>query len=68
MRRMKNKPITAGIARLKIHNKVLAEKTIILYEVLTFSKLSQYSKTYTQTEPRTAISVMVIKGIIVMTR
>ena len=65
---MKNSPIIAGIARLYSHSMVLAEKTIMENEVLMPCMLSHVSKTQMQTEPRTAISVIVINGITVIKR
>lgn len=65
---MKNNPIIAGIARLYSQSMVLAEKTIIVNDVLMPFMPSHASKTEMQTPPRTAISVIVIYGITVIKR
>lgn len=65
---MKNSPIIAGIARLYSQSMVLAENTIIVKDVLIPCMLSHASKTQMQTEPRTAISVIVINGMTVIKR
>ena len=53
---------------LKIHNKELAENTIIPYSELILLSISHFSKTKILTEPLTAISVMVIKGITIINK
>ena len=65
---MKNNPITAGIARLYSQSIVLAKNTIMVNEVLMPCMASHTSKTPMQTAPRTAISVIVINGITVISR
>ncbi len=60
--------MTAGMAMLMTQSKVLAEKAIILYEVLIPSISNHLSKTIIQTEPLTAISIMVMNGTIIMAR
>ncbi len=65
---MKNSPTTAGIARLYSHKIVLAEKTIMLHELLIALIANHFSKTTMQTEPLTAISVIVMKGMTVIKR
>ena len=56
----------AGTARLYSHKIVLAEKTIILLEFAIALIVNHLSKTTTHIGPLTAISVTVMKGIIVM--
>ena len=65
---MKNSPIIAGIARLYSQSIVLAENTIIVNDELMPCILSHASKTQMHTEPRTAISVIVINGMTVIKR
>lgn len=60
--------MTAGMAMLMNQSKVLAEKAIMLYEVLMLSISNHLSKTMIQTEPLTAISIMVMKGTTIMAR
>ena len=51
---------------LKIHNKELAENTIIPYSELILLSINHFSNTKILTEPLTAISVIVINGIIII--
>ena len=51
---------------LKIHNNELAENTIIPYELLILLIINHFSKTKMLTDPLTAISVIVINGIIII--
>lgn len=50
----------------KIHSSELAENTIMLYEELIPLSIIHFSKIRMLTEPLTAISVMVMNGIIIM--
>ena len=67
-RYVNNSPIIAGKAMLKIHNKELAEKTIALREILILFIDNHFSNIIILTDPLTAISVMVMKGIIIITK
>ena len=50
----------------KIHNNELAENTKIPYELLILLIINHFSKTKILTGPLTAISVMVMNGIIII--
>ena len=63
---VKNNPITAGTAILKIQSNELAEKTITPNELLISFISIHFSKITILTEPLTAISVIVINGIIII--
>lgn len=63
-----NNPITAGKAMLIIHNNELAENTIDANVVFILFIISHFSKIKMLTEPLTAISVIVIKGITIIIR
>ncbi len=58
----------AGIAMLKIHNKELAENTIIPKDEFILFIISHFSKIKILTEPLTAISIIVINGTIIISK
>ena len=65
---VKINPIKAGIAMFNIQSSELAENTITPKDEFMSLIINHFSKTNILTEPLTAISVIVIKGTIIIRR